>query len=98
MATLDEMFSAIYACWRPPASLGHMRVMLRFRLKRDGTLIAPPRLAWIHATGVGSDDREKFASSALDALTHALPIPFTEKMGGAIAGRTVTPYFESGRN
>ncbi|WP_292890520.1 hypothetical protein [Mesorhizobium sp.] len=69
-----------------------MALTLRFSLRRDGTLIGKPRATF---SKLGQDDRlnKAFVASVLEALDKALPVPFTESMGGAIAGRILSPLF-----
>ena len=90
--SIAEMSAAIYACWQPPRGTGGMSLTLRFALRRDGTLFGKP-----HATfsELGPDDRlnRAFVASVLEALGKALPLPFTESMGEAIAGRILSPRF-----
>lgn len=90
--TISEMGEAIYACWQPPAGTSGMALTLRFSLRRDGTLIGKPRATF---SKLGQDDRlnRAFVASVLEALDKALPVPFTESMGGAIAGRILSPLF-----
>ena len=94
--SIAEMSAAIYACWRPPRGTAGMSLTLRFSLRRDGTLFGKP-----HATfsKLGPDDRlnRAFVASVLEALAKALPLPFTESMGGAIAGRILSPRFTAAK-
>lgn len=98
--TINEMFDAIYACWQPPAGAGGLSLTLSFSLRRNGTLIGKPRATF---SKLGPDDNlnKAFVASVLQALDKALPIPFTDSMGGAIAGRPLLPLFrasEEGRS
>lgn len=90
--TIAEMFDAIYACWQPPPGTGDLSLTLRFSLRRDGTLIGKPRATF---SKLGPDDslNRAFVASVLEALEKALPVPFTDSMGGAIAGRILSPLF-----
>jgi hypothetical protein len=90
--TLKEMSAAIYACWKPPPGTAGMTLTLRFSLRRDGTLIGKPRATF---SDLGADDalNRAFVTSILKALDEALPLPFTDSMGGAIAGRMLAPRF-----
>ncbi|WP_217577213.1 cell envelope integrity protein TolA [Mesorhizobium sp. GbtcB19] len=90
--TIAAMFDAIYACWQPPPGTGGLSLTLRFSLRRDGTLIGKPRAT---VSKLGPDDglNRAFVASVLEALDKALPVPFTDSMGGAIAGRMLSPLF-----
>lgn len=93
--TLRETWEALYACWRPPAGSEDMEITLMFSLRRDGTLIGQPRATWSRLSG-SSDEQRAFVASVLAALNRALPLPFTDAMGGAVAGRPLALRFSVG--
>ncbi len=90
--TLKEMSDAIYACWKPPPGTAGMSLTLQFSLRRNGTLIGKPRATY---SDLGTDAQlsRAFVASILKALDEALPLPFSDSMGGAIAGRMLAPRF-----
>ena len=90
--TIEEMSEAIYACWKPPPGTAGMSLTLRFSLRRNGTLIGKPRATY---SDLGADPQlsRAFVASILKALDDALPLPFSDSMGGAIAGRMLVPRF-----
>lgn len=90
--TIKEMSDAIYACWKPPPGTAGMSLTLRFSLRRNGTLIGQPRATY---SDLGTDPllSRAFVASILKALDEALPLPFSDSMGGAIAGRMLAPRF-----
>ena len=90
--TIKEMLSAIYACWEPPPGTAGMSVTLQFSLRRQGTLIGKPRATY---SKLGGDEalNRAFVASILEALDKALPLPLSDSMGGAIAGRMLAPRF-----
>ena len=90
--TIDEMFSAIFACWQPPPGSDGMTLTLSFSIRKNGTLMGKPRATFSH---MGDDDslNRVFVSSVLEALDKALPMPLSDSMGGAIAGRPLFPRF-----
>jgi len=90
--TIKEMSEAIYACWKPPPGTAGMSLTLRFSLRRNGTLIGQPRATY---SDLGTDQRlsRAFVASILKALDDALPLPFSDSMGRAIAGRMLAPRF-----
>ncbi|MBZ9705566.1 cell envelope integrity protein TolA [Mesorhizobium sp. B3-2-1] len=90
--TIKEMSDAIYACWQPPPGTAGMSLTLRFSLRRNGTLIGKPRATY---SDLGTDSQlgRAFVASIIKALDDALPLPFSDGMGGAIAGRMLSPRF-----
>ncbi|RUX76517.1 hypothetical protein EN904_24830 [Mesorhizobium sp. M7A.F.Ca.CA.001.07.2.1] len=90
--TIREMSDAIYACWKPPPGTAGMSLTLRFSLRRNGTLIGKPRATYADL-GTDAQRSRAFVASILRALDDALPLPFSDSMGEAIAGRMLAPRF-----
>jgi hypothetical protein len=90
--TIKEMSDAIYACWKPPPGTAGMSLTLRFSLRRNGTLIGKPRATYSDLRSDAQLSRA-FVASILRALDEALPLPFSDSMGEAIAGRMLVPRF-----
>ncbi|WP_258117620.1 hypothetical protein [Mesorhizobium onobrychidis] len=44
--TINEMFSAIVACWESPPGTAGMTLTLQFSIRRNGTLIGKPRATY----------------------------------------------------
>ncbi|MGX7872539.1 hypothetical protein ACVDG5_006490 [Mesorhizobium sp. ORM6] len=90
--TIKEMTDAIHACWKPPPGTAGMSLTLQFSLRRNGTLIGKPRATY---SDLGTDAQlsRAFVASILKALDDALPLPFSDSMGRAIAGRMLAPRF-----
>lgn len=94
--TIDEMFTAIYACWQPPPGTAGMTLTLSFSIRQNGTLMGKPRATYAHLGNDGPLNRA-FVASVLAALDKALPLPLSKTMGGAIAGRPLFPHFTAAR-
>lgn len=96
--TLAELYPALAACWQVPAGLGRpnagadaIEITTRFALRRDGSLIGPPRITY--AAGVAGDRRGTLVRGTLDALARCTPAHITAGLGRAIAGRPVALRF-----
>jgi hypothetical protein len=93
--TLHEMFAAIRDCWEPPPadkSRPGMEYTVIFAFKRNGELLAPPRMTY--ATHDVPDDVRKTYRDAIEAtLKRCTPMHFTSSMAGAIAGRPIGFHF-----
>ncbi|TXN85071.1 hypothetical protein [Methylobacterium sp. WL8] len=92
--TLAEFYPALAACWRPPASLEDapdIEITARLSLRRDGSLIGPPRITY--ARGVGPKTRPTLVHATLEGLSRCLPARITPGLGRAIAGRPVALRF-----
>ncbi|WP_245486710.1 MULTISPECIES: hypothetical protein [unclassified Mesorhizobium] len=69
-----------------------MSLTLRFSLRCNGTLIGKPRATYADL-GTDAQRSRAFVASILRALDDALPLPFSDSMGEAIAGRMLAPRF-----
>jgi hypothetical protein len=89
--TLRDLFGALRACWTPPA-LDHaragMEISVRLSFNRSGSIIGSPRFTY--ATRDASDEqRELYRRAVVDSLARCTPLPLTQGLGGAIAGRPI---------
>ena len=96
--TLVALYPALAACWQVPAGLGppspgadDIEITLRLSLRRDGSLIGPPRVTY--AAGVSGSQRTALVRGTLDALARCTPVNLTPGLGRAIAGRPVALRF-----
>jgi len=96
--TLAELYPALAACWQVPVGLGapsagsdDIEITLRLSLRRDGSLIGPPRVTY--AAGVAGSQRATLVRGTLDALARCTPAHITAGLGRAIAGRPVALRF-----
>lgn len=98
--TLQEMYTRLGRCWRPPSlpegDLG-MQVTVLVSFKRNGEILGKPRITF-ESTGATDDDRYAYRIAVMETLQRCTPLPFTEGLGGAIAGRPLTLRFDDRRN
>ncbi len=87
-----EIGSALLACWNRPAGAEEMGVTLRFALRRDGTVIALPRVTF-RTPGGDRVIKEAFVSSALETVNKAVPLAIAPELGEIIAGKPLTVVF-----
>jgi hypothetical protein len=98
--TIQEVFSALEACWIPP-DLDHARpgmqitVLLSFR--RSGELNGKPRVTY-ETPGATDAQRLAYRYALARAIARCTPLPFTEALGNALAGRPMTMRFIDRRN
>jgi hypothetical protein len=98
--TLKQVFAALGRCWRPPAlsrgSAG-MQITVLVSFRRDGSILGKPRITF--ETPEASDaDRLAYRVSVMETLQRCTPMPFTESLAGAMAGRPITMRFDDRRN
>ena len=98
--TLQELMTALAGCWSPPPlDNGRSPVDLTFQVsfKRSGELFGKPRVVNF-ARQVSQEERERYQLAVVEAIDRGSPMPFTETMGGAVAGRTFRVNFLDRRN
>ncbi|MBB3234904.1 hypothetical protein [Phyllobacterium endophyticum] len=86
---------ALLACWLRPHGADDMGVTLRFALRRDGTVIASPRVTY-RTPGGDRVVKEAFVSSAMETVNKAVPLAISPELGEIIAGKPLTVIFSDG--
>ena len=97
---LQELSQAFARCWSPPpVDTSRQPVDLTFQVsfKRSGELFGKPR-AIQFARPVTSEERERYYTAVAEAVERCSQMPFTESMGGSVAGRTFRVNFIDARN
>jgi hypothetical protein len=97
--SIAEMYAALRACWVPPPKEQARRGMqysVRFAFRRDGTIIAAPRMTYV-SHDAPSDVRNVYRDAINAALDRCTPLHFTAGMGGAVAGRPIAIRFVDNR-
>jgi hypothetical protein len=97
--SISAMYAALRACWVPPpkdAALHGMEYTIRFAFKRDGEIIAPPRVTYA-SHGAPANARDVYRDAVNAALTRCAPLHFSKGMGGAVAGRPIAIRFVDDR-
>lgn len=87
--TLSELWRALGACTvvrDAPAAAAGSEVTVLFSLKRDGSLLGKPQITHSRLLGDAAA-QQAFMAGALTAVARCLPLPVTDGLGGAIAGR-----------
>ena len=93
--TIREMFAALRACWEPPPkdeARHGMEYTVRFAFKRDGEIVAPPRMTYA-SHDASAEVRDRYRGAIDAALKRCTPLHFTDAMGGAVAGRPIAIRF-----
>ena len=97
--TISAMYAALRACWVPPPrdeARHGMEYTVRFAFKRDGEMIAPPRTTY-SSHDAPPEVRDVYRDAVNAALARCTPLPFTDGMGGAVAGRPIAIRFVDDR-
>ena len=97
--SISAMYAALRACWVPPPkdeARHGMEYTIRFAFKRDGEIIAPPRVTYA-SHDAPADVRDTYRDAVNAALERCTPLHFTDGMGGAVAGRPIAIRFVDDR-
>lgn len=87
--TIDEVFRALQACWRPPPlaeARPGMEITFQLSFKRDGNILGKPRITF-QTRDATPDQADAYRLALAEALARCLPLTFSESLGHAIAGR-----------
>ena len=97
--SIGAMFAALRACWVPPPkdeARHGMEYTIRFAFKRDGEILAPPRVTYA-SHDAPADVRDIYRDAVNAALKRCTPLHFSDGMGGAVAGRPIAIRFVDNR-
>ncbi len=97
--TIRELFAALRECWVPPPkdeARHGMEYTIRFSFKRDGDVIAPPRMTYVSHDAPG-EVRTVYRDAIDASLKRCTPLHFSDGMGDAVAGRPIAIRFVDDR-
>lgn len=93
--TIGDVFNALRACWIPPPeseARANMQMSVRFSLKSNGALIASPRVTY-KSPEASVETINNYHDAITAALERCTPLPLSERLGNAIAGRPIAVRF-----
>lgn len=97
--TLRDVFAALRACWGPPpldrAGAG-MEISVRLSFKRDGNMIGAPFITYQTRTA-SAQERRAYRDAMTAALQRCTPLPLSQGLGNAMAGRIFNIRFVDDR-
>ena len=97
---LQELSAAFATCWSPPPvdwERGPVDVIFQVSFKRSGELFGKPRIVEF-VRPVTPEERGRYYAAVAEAIDRCSQMPFTEQMGGAVAGRVFRVNFIDMRN
>jgi hypothetical protein len=93
--TLKDIGASLQACWVPPPmdqSRPGMQITVHMSFRRNGELFGQPRITF-ESAGASDDERLAYRIAVAQMLQRCTPLPFTEALGNAVAGRPFTMRF-----
>jgi len=94
--TIREAIAKIGSCWKPPPlSLANpIDITVIVSFNRSGEILGHPRITY-ESEQATDNDRVQYRIAVMEALQRCTPMPFTESMAGAVAGRPFAVKFHN---
>ena len=94
--TIKDVYTKLYSCWRPPPAsrANPMDITVIVSFNREGAILGQPRITY-ESANAGDNDRIAYRIAVMETLQRCAPLPFTEGLGGAVAGRPFAVTFRS---
>jgi hypothetical protein len=86
--TIKDVVERLHQCWMPPprSQAGPVDITIIVSFNRRGAILGRPRVTY-ETEGASDNDRLAYRVAAMEALQRCTPLPFSEGLGGAVAGR-----------
>jgi hypothetical protein len=95
--TIQELFARLGTCWRPPPEASanpDIEITVIVSFNRAGNILGRPRITYESAQAT-DNDRLMYRIAVMETLQRCTPMPFTEGMAGAVAGRPFSVRFRN---
>jgi hypothetical protein len=85
---IRDVVAKMKACWRPPppSSASPIDITVIVSFNRAGEIFGHPRITY-ESEAATDNDRLIYRIAVMETLQRCTPMPFTEGMAGAVAGR-----------
>jgi hypothetical protein len=94
--TIREAIERIGSCWKPPpvSEANPIDITVSVSFNRAGEIMGHPRITY-ESEQATDNDRLHYRVAVMEALQRCTPMPFTESMAGAVAGRPFAVRFRN---
>ena len=94
--TIKDVYAKLYSCWRPPPAsrANPIDITVIVSFNREGAILGQPKITY-ESANAGDNDRIAYRIAVMETLQRCAPLPFTEALGGAVAGRPLAVTFRS---
>lgn len=94
--TIQDIFRHLRTCWKPPppAKARPIDITVVVSFNRAGNILGHPRITY-ESADASDDDRLQYRIAVMEALQRCTPVPFTDAMAGAAAGRPFAIQFRN---
>jgi hypothetical protein len=97
--SIKEVVERLHQCWKAPprAQAKPMDITVRLSFNRWGAILGHPRITY-ETEGASDNDRLAYRIAVMETLQRCTPLPFSEGLGGAAAGRPFWFRFPAPKN
>jgi hypothetical protein len=94
--TIQDIFQHLRTCWKPPpaARARPIDITVVVSFNRAGNILGHPRITYESAEA-SDNDRLQYRIAVMETLQRCTPMPFTDAMAGAAAGRPFAVQFRN---
>ena len=94
--TIRDVVVRLHRCWKPPPlSLANpIDITVVVSFNREGVILGHPRITY-ESEQASDNDRLQYRVAVMETLQRCTPLPFTEGLGGAVAGRPFAVPFRT---
>jgi hypothetical protein len=94
--TIKDVFARLHSCWKPPplSEAEPIDITVIVSFNREGAILGHPRITY-ESEQASETDRLKYRVAVMETLQRCTPLPFTEGLGGAVAGRPFAVPFRT---
>lgn len=94
--TIQDIFKHLRTCWKPPpaSKARPLDITVVVSFNRFGNILGHPRITYESAEA-SDNDRLQYRIAVMEALQRCTPMPFTDAMAGAAAGRPFAIQFRN---
>ena len=93
---IRDVFAKLRTCWKPPPAsrANPIDITVIVSFNRAGQILGHPRITY-ESEQATDNDRLEYRVAVMEALQRCTPMPFTEGMAGAVAGRLFAVQFHN---
>ena len=95
--TIRDVIARLRTCWKPPpASQANpgIDITVVVSFNRAGDILGHPKITY-ESEQATENDRVEYRIAVMETLQRCTPMPFTEAMAGAVAGRPFAVQFRN---
>ena len=94
--TIKDVVAKLLTCWKPPPPLraNPIDITVLVSFNRAGEILGHPKITY-ESEQATENDRVEYRIAVMETLQRCTPMPFTESMAGAVAGRPFAVQFRN---